>query len=176
MNSITNTENNSRKLKFSYNPQITADLTKAKGGQITSGWKERETSWNEDELTEMVKTISYLPSKLIDGKKLKKNVDEVYFLTLDFDKGDPGKEKFIEESKSSKHSWFLHTTVNHQKSITDEDVQTEPRDKFRVIVPFSRPVTLDELSNMKDEIKKLYPTVDPSSFDGNRYFKMNPIS
>jgi len=174
MNPITNTENNSKKLKYSYNPKITSETSKARGGQIISGWKDKETSWDEAELTEMVKTISYLPSKLIDGKKLKKNVEEVYFLTLDFDKGNPTKEKFIEEAKSSEHSWFLHTTVNHQKSVTDENVPTNPRDKFRVIVPFSRPVTLDELTNMKEEIKKKFPTVDPSSFDGNRYFKMNP--
>ena len=56
MNSITNTENNSRKLKYSYNPQITSNLTKAQGGPITSGWKEKENNWNEAELSEMVKT------------------------------------------------------------------------------------------------------------------------
>ena len=63
MNPITNTENNSKKLKYSFNPQLTPNLTKAQGGQITSGWKDKEINWEEAQLTEMVKTTSYLTFK-----------------------------------------------------------------------------------------------------------------
>jgi hypothetical protein len=169
-----NEEKAYRKLKYSYNQQLTPTLSKADGGKITSGWKEKVTDWKEEALTEMVKTTSYLPSKLIDGKKKKKNVEEVYFLTLDFDKGDPTLEQFKGNWKQTQFSWFLHTTVNHQKSVSDEGIDIEARDKFRVIVPFSKPIQLKELEKMKDYWKEKFPSIDPSSFDGNRYFKMNP--
>ena len=130
MKDTQNAQQSYRKLKYSYNPQLTSNLTKADGGRITEGWILSETNWSEKDLVDLVKTISYLPSKLIDGKKLKKNVEEVFFLTLDFDKGNPSMEKYIETSNSSKFSWFLHTTVNHQKSVSDEGVEIEKRDKY----------------------------------------------
>ena len=93
MKDTQNSQQSYKKLKYSYNPQLTSNLTKADGGKITEGWILTETNWEENSLNEMVKTVSYLPSKLKDGHKLKKNVEEVYFLTLDFDKGDPSMEK-----------------------------------------------------------------------------------
>lgn len=173
MKDIHNAQQSYKKLKYSYNPHLTSNLSKADGGKITEGWILSETNWNEQDLIDFVKTTSYLPSKLIDGKKLKKNVEEIYFLTLDFDKGDPSMEKYIESSSTSKFSWFLHTTVNHQKSVTDEGVNLEPRDKFRVIIPLSRPVSLDELSKIKEVFVERFPLIDKTCFDGNRYFKMN---
>ena len=109
MKDTQNAQQPYKKLKYSYNPQLTSNLSKADGGKITEGWILSETNWNEADLIDFVKTTSYLPSKLIDGKKIKKNVEEVYFLTLDFDKGDPSLEKYIESSSKSKFCWFLHT-------------------------------------------------------------------
>jgi len=174
MNSITNAEQSYKKLKYSYNPQLTSHLTKADGGKITEGWILSETNWNEKDLTNLVKTSSYLPSKLIDGKKLKMNVEEVYFLTLDFDKGDPSMQKYIEMSSLSKFTWFLHTTVNHQRPVSDEGIEIEKRDKFRVIIPLTRTISLDELGKIKEVMLERYPSLDKTCFDGNRYFKMNP--
>ena len=71
-----------KKLKYSYNPQLTSNLSKADGGKITEGWNLSETNWNEQDLIDFVKTTSYLPSKLIDGKKIKKNVEEIYHKTI----------------------------------------------------------------------------------------------
>ena len=138
MKDTQNAQQSYKKLKYSYNPQLTSNLSKADGGKITEGWILSEINWNEQDLIDLVKTTSYLPSKLIDGKKIKKNVEEVYFLSLDFDKGDPSMEKYIELSSSSKFSWFLHTTVNHQRSVTDDGIEIEARDKYRVIIPLSR--------------------------------------
>jgi hypothetical protein len=174
MKDTENAQQSYRKLKYSYNPQLTSNLSKADGGKITDGWILAEINWNEKDLIDLVKTTSYLPSKLLDGKKLKKNVEEVYFLTLDFDKGDPSMEKYIEMSSSSKFSWFLHTTVNHQRSISDEGIEIEERDKFRVIIPLSRSITLDELGKIREVMLERYPSLDKTCFDGNRYFKMNP--
>ena len=162
-----------KKLKYSYNPNVTSGLSKAEGGKITTGWIPSEVNWEESELNNFVKTTSYSPSRFLDGKKLKDNVEEVYFLTLDFDKGDPSMEKYIELSKSAKHSWFLHSTVNHQRSTNEEGEAIEKRDKFRVIIPLSRPITFDELKKIKKIMVERFPSIDKTCFDGNRYFKMN---
>jgi len=110
MKDTQNVQQSYRKLKYYHNPQLNPDRSKADGGKITEGWILSETNWNESDFTNLVKTTSfYLPSKLMDGMKLKKNVEEIYFLTLDFDKGDPSMEKYIELSSKSKFCWFLHT-------------------------------------------------------------------
>src|SRR5690606_29522325 len=120
MKDTQNAQQSYRKLKYSYNPEVTFELTKELGGKKNKGWILSETNWNETDLTNLVKTTSYLPSKLIDGHKIKESVEEVYFLTLDFDKNDPTLEEFKESWKKNKFSWFLHTTVNHQRTINDE--------------------------------------------------------
>jgi hypothetical protein len=174
MKDTENAQQSYKKLKYSYNPKLTSNLSKADGGKITEGWVLSETNWNESDLTNFVKTVSYLPSKLIDGKKLKKNVEEVYFLSLDFDKGVPSMQEYIKRSSSSKFSWFLHTTVNHQRTVSDEGIEIEVRDKFRVIIPLSRTITIDELGKIKEVMLERFPSLDKTCFDGNRYFKMNP--
>lgn len=165
---------NFKKLKYSYNPEVTSDLTKGEGAKKSKGWILAETDWEENSLNEMVKTVSYLPSKLKDGHKVKESVEEVYFLTLDFDKNDPTLEQFKEKWKDTQFSWFLHTTINHQKSVSDEGETIPVIDKFRVIVPLSRTISLKELDAMKELWIKKFPLIDKSCFDGNRYFKMNP--
>ena len=174
MNSITNTEKNNSKLKYSYHPEITFDLTKEEGGKKNKGWILTETNWDDNSLNEMVKTVSYLPSKLKDGHKVKESVEEVYFLSLDFDKNDPTLEQFKENWKATQFSWFLHTTVNHQRTISDEGESIQAIDKFRVIVPLSRTISLKELDAMEEFWKEKFPLIDTTCFDGNRYFKMNP--
>lgn len=163
-----------KKLKYSYHPDVTFELTKEKGGKKSEGWILTETIWEENSLNEMVRSVSYLPSKLKDGHKVKESVEEVYFLTLDFDKNDPTLEQFKVNWKQTQFSWFLHTTVNHQKTISDEGENIETRDKFRVIIPLSRPISLKELDAMEEFWKEKFPKIDTTCFDGNRYFKMNP--
>ncbi len=174
MKDIQNAQQSNKKLKYSYHPEVTFDLTKEKGGKKNKGWILSEANWNEADLTNLVKTISYLPSKLIDGHKVKENVEEVYFLTLDFDKNDPTLEEFKESWQKNKFSWFLHTTVNHQRTVSDEGESIQAIDKFRVIVPLARPISLKELDVMKDFWISKYPKIDKTCFDGNRYFKMSP--
>ena len=174
MKELQNAQQSYKKLKYSYHPEITSDLSKEEGGKKNKGWILTETNWNEEDLTDLVKTTSYLPSKLIDGHKLKKNVEEVYFLTLDFDKNDPLMNEFIKNWDQTQFSWFLHTTVNHQKTLSDEGRSIDAKDKYRVIVPLSRPISLKELESMKDYWEEKFPLIDKSCFDGNRYFKMSP--
>ena len=120
------------------------------------------------DLINLVKTTSYLPSKLKDGHKIKENVEEVYFLTLDFDKNDPALEQFKENWKATQFSWFLHTTVNHQRTISDEGESIQAIDKFRVIVPLSRTISLKELDAMKEFWIEKFPKIDKTCFDGNQ--------
>lgn len=174
MNSIINTEKNNSKIKYSYHPEITFDLTKENGGKKNKGWILSEINWDESDLVKLVKTTSYLPSKLSDGHKIKENVEEVYFLTLDFDKNDPTLEQFKNNWKQTQFSWFLHTTVNHQRTVSDEGESIQAIDKFRVIVPLSRPISLKELDAMEEFWVEKFPLIDKTCFDGNRYFKMNP--
>jgi len=39
MKDIENAQQSYKKLKYSYNPQLTSNLTKADGGKITEGWQ-----------------------------------------------------------------------------------------------------------------------------------------
>ena len=174
MKDTQNAQQSYKKLKYSYHPEITFELTKEKGGKKSKGWILTETNWTEVDLINLVKTTSYLPSKLKDGHKVKENVEEVYFLTLDFDKNDPALEQFKENWKATQFSWFLHTTVNHQKTISDEGDAIEAIDKYRVIVPLSRSISLKELDAMEEFWKEKFPFIDTTCFDGNRYFKMSP--
>ena len=86
------------------------------------------------------------------AKKLKKNVEDVYFLTLDFDKGEPSMKDYIKASSSVKFSWFLHTTVNHQRTVTDDGIEIEARDKYRVIIPLAKTISYNELQDIKESI------------------------
>jgi len=122
----------------------------------------------------MVKTRSYIPSKLKEGYKVKDNVEEVYFITLDFDKGEPTLEEFTKVGEQFQFSWFLHTTISHQKIKIEKGVELEPKDRFRVIIPLERAITLGELEILKPIFTDKYPTIDTTCFDGNRYFMMNP--
>ena len=174
MNNEKIDEQDYKKIKYSYHPEITFDFSKEEGGKKNKGWILAETDWEEESLKEMVKTVSYLPSKLKNGHKKKNNVEEVYFLALDFDKNDPTLEQFKKNWEKTQFSWFLHTTVNHQKTISDEGESIPAIDKFRVIIPLSRPISLKELDKMEEFWKEKFPLIDTTCFDGNRYFKMSP--
>jgi hypothetical protein len=124
----------------------------------------------------MARSQSYIPSKLKDGYKIKANVEEVYFITLDFDKNIPTLEEFQGMGKEFRFSWFLHTTISHQKPKLDQKGNTleSPIDRYRVIIPYSYPVSLEEHLGMKQFWIEKFPDIDSTCFDGNRYFKMNP--
>ena len=154
---MNNERKDYRKLKYSYNPEVTFELTKKEGGEKSKGWLLTDTNWDEASLSEMVKTVSYLPSKLKNGHKKKENVDEVYSIILDLDKNDPTLEQFKDNWKQTQFSWFLHTTVNHQRKVSDEGESIEAIDKYRVIIPLSRPISLKELKAMKEFWEQKFP-------------------
>jgi len=172
--------NSSNVLKYSYNPQVTSDMTKEEGAKRTTGWIFKQIDWNETNLTKMVRTQSYIPSELKDGYKVKNNVLAVHNIILDFDKGSIPFRDFIKEAKGFRFSCVVHTTVNHQKlkidSNTGEEIVGSAVDKFRVIIPLNEPITEHEYESCQTYWQNKYLDIDTTSFQGNRYYKVNPAA
>ena len=185
MNLATQLKVQNDTLTYSTNPAVTPAMTKKQGAEQTTGWKEKTITWNEDALTEMVRNEAYCQSVFADEKKVKKSVTDMYFFAVDFDKGETTFEKYkTEKLPSLNFTAFMHTTINHQKEllaiVDGEEVVYPPRDKFRVIIPLSRPITNSEAEFIKDSgvIQRLFSMnsedIDMSFIDSNRYFKQNP--
>lgn len=188
MNSITNNKEQIEVILINYstNDKITAGMNKDAAGKISRGWKQETVKWNEQELTELVRTKAYICSKLKDGHKKAENVEEVYFFALDFDNDDKrnqqesitkkfkylSKDNFIKDAAKWKFSWFLHTTVSHNTTTLEDG---NPRNKYRVLIPFTKPVN-DSL--VRNELKELwlkkFPDLDSTSFQGERYYMISP--
>ena len=168
---------NQKYFTYSWHPKVTADLSKQEGGKITRGWILDKTSWQEDKIKEVIRTRSYLPSQLNDGYKIKSNVRNVFAYSLDFDKGSPTIEEFKVKTEKWGFSWVLHTTTNHMKNKKDKDgneIHDSAIEKFRVIIPLDEPISLSALEASAVFWEKMFPTIDPTCFDGNRYFMVNP--
>jgi hypothetical protein len=165
-------------LRYSWNPKVTSDLSKEEGGKKPYGWLFTETNWNEKELTEMIRTRSYIPSELKDGHKILTKVVAVHSVVLDFDKNEPTLLQFLEEAKRWRFSWIAHTTKNHQIEKIDPETQQNIKgsavDKFRVIIPLTTTISNSEYELSVEFWLKKFPKLDTSSFQGNRYFLVNP--
>lgn len=165
-------------LRYSYNPKITPDMTKDQAGTIVNDWKFVQLAWNEKLIAQMIRTQSYLPAELKEGKRLKKNVQGVYSIILDFDQGVPLLSEFLNQVENFRFACVVHTTVNHRKDKTDSTTQQpnpgSAKDKFRAIIPLSKPISEDEYNSCKSFFLKKFPTIDKTSFQGSRYFLVNP--
>ena len=91
-NSTPKDNTNLKHFTYSWHSKVIAELTKEEGGKITRGWELVSTPWEEEQITGMLRSRSYLPSELRDGYKVKSNVKNVYAYALDFDKGSPSIE------------------------------------------------------------------------------------
>jgi len=172
-------------LIYSTNPAVTPSMSKQEGARQTKGWEKKSVAWNEAELTNMVKKEAYCQSVFTNGEKVKSSVTEMHFLAVDFDEGETTFENYKKDKLATfSFTAFMHTTVNHQrelrKTVNGEEVIYPPRDKFRVIVPLSRPITNSEAEAIKASgiIQKIFSLnaddIDMSFMDSNRYFKQNP--
>lgn len=167
-----------KKLRYSWNPKVTSDLSKEEGGKQTYGWSFTETDWVENDVIEIIRTRSYNPSELKDGHKVLTKVLGVYNVVLDFDKNDPTLLEFLEEARKWRFSWVAHTTINHQKEkINPATKLAEPGtavDKFRAIIPLATQISNAEYELSVEFWLKKFPKLDTTSFQGNRYFLVNP--
>lgn len=184
MNSITRKAQNDN-LIYSTNPAVTSAMTKQEGAKQTTGWQKKTIAWSESALTEMVKNEAYCQSVFSNGEKVKQSVTDMHFFAIDFDKGETTFETYKSEKLPTfGFTAFMHTTVNHQKELRQfsdgEEVITPPRDKFRVIVPLSHPISNSQAEAIKSSgiIQELFSMnkddIDMSFIDSNRYFKQNP--
>lgn len=184
MESLTKKVNNDY-LTYSTNPAIIPQMSKEEGGKHSTGWEEKKVIWKESDLTHMVKNEAYCQSTFSNGRKIKDEVTAMYFLAVDFDKGETTFENYKNE-KVAKFNFtvLMHTTINHQKEIKNivngEEVINLPKDKFRLIVPLSRPISNNEAELIKksgiiQSTFSLNPDdIDMSFIDSNRFFKQNP--
>ena len=164
--------NSSRTIKYSYNPLITPQMSKDEAAKYTRGWLFNQISWESTAVTEMIRTQSYIASELRDGYKVKSNVKAVYNIVLDFDQGSPTLLELLTLVEHFRFACVIHTTINHQKP---KDNQPETAiDKFRVIIPLSEPISESAYEACQTFWHNKFPTIDTTSFQGNRYFKVNP--
>jgi len=93
-------------------------------------------------------TWDYTPNTI---RRCRNNVLGLWGLVLDYD----GK-KTIEEAVMDLDGLecVLYTTFNH----------TPEKNKFRVVIPFSRMLPADEFENRSEDITELFEYVDPASF------------
>ncbi|MFA8451807.1 MAG: hypothetical protein ACEPOW_14020, partial [Bacteroidales bacterium] len=95
----------------------------------------------------------------------------VHFIVLDFDEGNPTFEEIISIIKRFQFSCFLHTTTSHRKIRYDDlGIELPKMDKFRIIIPLTKPISLDEYRNMTEFWKQKFPTIDDTCFHGERFY------
>jgi hypothetical protein len=173
-------DNSSKKIYYSYNPAIIPGMDKDEAGKKSHGWQLTTCEWNEAAITEMIRTRAYMASEVKDGHKIKANVKAIHNIILDFDTGHPSLQDFLILAKDYRFCWICHTTVNHQKNKIDPETKEEilgtAKDKFRVIIPLLEPISEAELEAAAKvwTSTKRFPTLDPTSFQGSRYFMVNP--
>lgn len=186
MDLITNSKaNHELKIHYSFNKNINSNQTKQEAAKIVYGWEPALITWNEEELTKLVRTQSYVASKLKDGYRSAKNVEEVYFIALDFDNKDDRNpeeqllkpcrytsfDNFKLAASKWRFSWFAHTTVSHHKVEVNHNGKMIPLDKFRVWIPLAEPVSREYANNeLKEYWLKIFPTVDKTCFQGDRFY------
>jgi hypothetical protein len=154
-------------IKYSYNPAIKPGMDKDEAGRKSIGWIFTSTEWDKDKIEEMIRTRAYLASMVKDGHKIKDNVIAIYNIILDFDAGHPTLQEFLQLTRDYRFRFIVHTTVNHQKG-------DNPKDKFRVIIPLKESIQEEDLMAVAKIWCKRFPTLDPTSFQGSRYYMVNP--
>lgn len=173
-------DNSSKTITYSYNPAIIPGMDKDEAGRKSHGWLQATCKWDEAAITEMIRTRAYMASEVKDGHKIKANVKAIYNFVLDFDTGHPSLKDFLTLAADYQFCWIAHTTVNHQKPKIDKDTKLpipgSEKDKFRVIIPLSEPISESALAEAAKYwcSNKRFPTLDASSFQGSRYFMVNP--
>lgn len=83
------------------------------------------------------------PVRLAPGASRSKSaVEESYALVLDKDCGDPGELKAcIQALAATNLAYFVHTSFSHQVPGKERVGVDGPFDCFRVVIPYSRPIT-----------------------------------
>lgn len=89
--------------------------------------------------------------------RCKNNLISISGIVLDFDK-DQTIEQTITELEGIEY--VLYTTFRH----------TRENHRFRVVIPFSRPLLAEDVAGRQKDIKRLFPNVDNASFSVSQSF------
>lgn len=79
-------------------------------------------------------------------------VEELSFLLLDFDKGEPTFAEVVERWQGSGYSFIAYTTYSF----------TREKEKFRLIVPLATPIPASEYEKLWLWVNRLEPMIDPT--------------
>jgi hypothetical protein len=90
-------------------------------------------------------------------RRCKNNLVSISGIVLDYDKNQTI-EQTINELKGIEY--VLYTTFRH----------TKLSHRFRVVIPFSRPLLAEDVAGRQKDIKKMFPTVDNASFSVSQSF------
>lgn len=114
---------------------------------------------------ERQETYDKIPNTI---RRCKNNMVSITGIVLDYDKNQTI-EQTMQELKGIEY--VLYTTFRH----------TIDSHRFRVVIPFTRPLLADDIAGRQKDIKKMFPTVDNASFSVSQSFyfhsgKNDPIS
>ena len=90
-------------------------------------------------------------------RRCKNNMVSISGIVLDFDK-DQSIEQTIDELDGLEY--VLYTTFRH----------TLDNHRFRVVIPFSRPLLAEDVAGRQKDIKTMFPNVDNASFSVSQSF------
>ena len=91
------------------------------------------------------------------------NLVEIYGIVLDFDKNVTLEEAM---TKYANYEYVIYTTWRH----------TLENHRFRMVIPFSRPLKAEDIELRKESIKEVFPDIDPASVSVSQsfYFHSGP--
>lgn len=103
---------------------------------------------------ERQETFDLIPNTI---RRCKNNLVSITGITLDFDKNQTIEQtmKELEGIEYVLYTTFRHTVDSH---------------RFRVVIPFSRPLLADDVAGRQKDIKKFFPNVDSASFSVSQSF------
>lgn len=114
---------------------------------------------------ERQETFDLIPNTV---RRCKNNLVSITGITLDFDKNQTIEQTMTELEGIE---YVLYTTFRH----------TKDNHRFRVVIPFSRPLLAEDVAGRQKDIKTMFPNVDNASFSVSQSFyfhsgKNDPIS
>lgn len=91
-----------------------------------------------DHLRELISLNRFWsPIVWLDGHNKRVNFKAAYYLVLDLDDGQVSLDDALVKLKSEDFAAIVHTTTSHLRVKNGQP----PCDRFRIIIPFSRPIT-----------------------------------
>lgn len=107
-------------------------------------------------------------------RRCKNNLIEIDGIVLDVDANYTIEN--IKEKLGDQLEYIIFTTFRHQ--VPDEEGIA--KDKFRVVIPFSRPLKAEDIKGRRKSIKDSFPGVDNASFSASQSFYLhsgpNPVT